>query len=102
METFEVTWLDARETISLDELSRACGMDADALGELVDYGALAPVGLGAQGTLFSAGCIVQLRTVCKLRADYDLDVFTLAMLMGYLGRIAELEGQLRSLRASAA
>jgi len=104
---FEVTWLDSRETVSLGELSRVCGMSADELTELVDYGALVPLvpmeplASNAPGDFFSAGCIVQLRTVCKLRLDFDLDVFTAAILMGYLDRIDTLEQQVRSLQARA-
>ena len=103
----EVTWLDSRETVSLAELSRVCGMSTDELNELVDYGALVPVApvaalaLSAPGSFFSAGCIVQLRTACKLRLDFDLDVFTAAILMGYLDRIDGLERQVRSLQAAA-
>lgn len=96
----EVIWLDSRETVSLSELSRACGLSADELAELVEYGALVPLESSAQGDFFSAGCIVQLRTVCKLRLDFDLDVFTVAVLMDYLGRIDELERLVRSLQAT--
>lgn len=95
----EVIWLDSREAVSLAELSRACGMNIDELVELVEYGALAPVQEAGPETLFSATCIVQLRTVSKLRVDFDLDVFTAAVLMGYLDRIDELERELQSLRA---
>ena len=96
----EVTWLDSRETVSLQELSRACGMSEDELAELVDYGALAPLASTAQGSVFSADCIVRVRTVSKLRLDFDLDVFTATVLMGYLDRIEDLERQVRSLRAT--
>ena len=51
---FEVTWLDTRETVSLAELSRVCGMSQEELVELVEYGALAPVESNAQGGNFSA------------------------------------------------
>jgi chaperone modulatory protein CbpM len=95
----EVSWLDSRETVSIAELSRACGMGMDELAELVDYGALAPLGEDPEGSRFSAACIVQLRTVGKLRVDFDLDVFTVAVLMGYLDRIEELEREVRSLQA---
>lgn len=98
---FDVTWLDSRETVGLAELSRACGMSPDELCELVDYGALVPLAPATPGNLFSAGCIVQLRTVSKLRLDFDLDLFTAAVLMGYLERIDALERQVRSLQAMA-
>ena len=96
----EMTWLDSRETVNLAELSRVSGMSADELTELIDYGALAPLESNVAGSLFSAECIVQLRTVCQLRLDFDLDVFTAAILMGYLERIEQLERQVRSLQAT--
>ena len=98
---FDVSWLDSRETVGLAELSRACGMSPDELCELVDYGALVPLASATPGSLFSAGCIVQLRTVGKLRLDFDLDVFTAAVLLGYLERIDTLERQVRTLQATA-
>ena len=95
----EVTWLDASETVNLVDLSHISGMSASELGELVEYGALSPLESNAQGCIFSAVCIVPLRTVCKLRLDFDLDVFTVAVLMGYLERIDALELQVRSLQS---
>lgn len=80
--SFELTWLDAREAVSVSELSLACGMSGDELAELVDYGALIPLGPNRTEHLFSAECVPQLRTVGKLRLDFDLDVFTVALLMG--------------------
>lgn len=100
MDTYEVTWLDSRETVSIAELSRACGMTLDELAELVDYGALVPLEAHAPERIFNADRVVQLRTVGKLRLDFDLDVFTVAVLIGYLDRIDELERQVRSLRAT--
>ncbi len=95
----EMTWLDARDTVSIAELSRVSGMNPEELAEMVEYGALAPLEANPQEGVFSAGCIVPLRTVCKLRVAFDLDVFTVAILMGYLGRIDELERQVCSLQA---
>ena len=96
---FEIAWLDGRETIGLSDLSRACGLDTDELIELVDYGALVPLDADPHGQVFSAECVVQLRTAGKLRLDFDLDVFTVAILMGYLSRIDALERHVRSLEA---
>jgi chaperone modulatory protein CbpM len=93
----EVAWLDARETISLAELSRTCGLSAQDLGELIDYGAIVPI--RGSTTLFSAECVVPLRTAGRMRQDFDLDLFTVSLLLGYLQRIAHLEQQLRGLQA---
>lgn len=93
------TWLDASETISLSELSRACQISIGDLDELIEYGALAPIEREADELVLSAACAPALRTACKLRKDYDLDLFTVALLMDYLNRIERLEREIRSLHA---
>ena len=95
----EVGWLDARETLTTAELARACGLTASELDELVEYGALTPVEPQPSQRVFSAECVVPLRTAGRLRLDFDLDLFAVAILLGYLNRIEELEREVKSLRA---
>lgn len=95
----EWMWLDDRDTVSLAELSRACGMSPAEVDELVEYGVLQPLEPDRQKRLFSAQSITQLRTAGRLRQDFDLDLFAVAMLLGYLDRIEALERQVRSLKA---
>jgi chaperone modulatory protein CbpM len=92
-------WLDASQTVSLTELSRMCGLRADELDELVEYGALSPAVPQRADLLFSAGYIVPLRTAGKLRRDYDMDLFSVAVLLDFLGRIDALERQVKRLQA---
>lgn len=96
----EVAWLDARETVSRAELARACGLTEAELAELMEYGALrAAEGGSAAQPLFSADCVPALRRAGRLRRDFDLDLFAVALLLEYLNRIDLLERQLRSLQA---
>lgn len=98
----ESTWLDARETLSLSDLSSVCALSVEDLVELVDYGALvplAPVAPDPSARQFSAQCVTQLRAACQLRVDYDLDLFSVAMLIGYLTRIESLEREVGRLQA---
>ena len=95
----EWNWLDASETISAAELSRACGLSDAELQELVGYGAVQPLQSGQGGSMFSAGCVLTLRHACQLRRDFDLDLFTVALLSEYLDRIEALQRELRTLRA---
>lgn len=97
-QVFDVAWLDAREVISLAELARICALSPAELDELVDYGALVPVQEARQERLFSAECVMPLRTAGKLRQDFDLDLFTVGLLLGYLNRIEALERQVRTLK----
>lgn len=97
--TTECFSLDARASISLGELADCCGLTVLELDELVDYKALAPLDAAASELVFSAHWVVPLRTAARLRLDFDLDVFTLAMVLGQLERIAQLEQQVQSLQA---
>ncbi|GAB3478577.1 chaperone modulator CbpM [Polaromonas eurypsychrophila] len=95
----EWMWLDERETVSLTELCSVCEISATELNELIEYGALVPLEADRPAQIFSAHSITQLRTAVKLRADFDLDLFAVAMLLGYLNRIEALERQVRSLQS---
>ena len=98
-QSLEYTWLDARETVTISDLSRACGLSAAELDELVEYGALRPLEQHRVERLFSAEYVMPLRSVGRLRMDFDLDLFTVALLFGYLNRIEALERQVQSLQA---
>jgi chaperone modulatory protein CbpM len=95
----EWMWLDERDAVTVNELSQVSGFGPAEVDELVEYGALPPLPVDRQERLFSAQCITQLRTASKLRLDFDLDLFTVAMLLGYLNRIEALERQVRGLQA---
>lgn len=95
----DVAWLDAREAVTLAELAQICALSVDELDELMDYGALVPMKDVRQEHLFSAECVMPLRMAGKLRQDFDLDLFTVGLLLGYLNRIETLERQVQSLQA---
>ncbi|MDP3135094.1 MAG: chaperone modulator CbpM [Burkholderiaceae bacterium] len=86
-------------TVDIIELSRASGLSWDDLQELVEYSALVPLSASEQDLLFSASCVVSVRTVARLRADFDLDLFTAGMLLGYIEQIRGLECTVRALQA---
>ena len=93
-------WLDAQKRFDQAELAHMCSLSMAELDELVEYGALVPFadeGTGARQ--FSGSWVPPLREAARLRAHYDLDLFTVSLLLGYLQRIAHLEQQVRSLQA---
>jgi chaperone modulatory protein CbpM len=93
-------WLDAGRPISAAELAPLCGLSEAELDELVDYGSLAPWEQAPQRA-FSAACLPSLREAARLGLRFDLDLFTVGLLFGYLERIVELEHQLQAARAHA-
>jgi len=95
----EAAWQDSRESLTKEELSAASGLGTAELDELVDYGSLVPLQDGASPERkFSAVCVAPLRTATRLRADFDLDLFTMSLVLGYLHRIEVLEREVAALR----
>jgi chaperone modulatory protein CbpM len=90
---------DIHETITLNELAECCGMSPQELDELVDYSALVPEACVTSERIFSAHWVAPLRSAAKLRFDFDLDLFTVALVLGNLNRIEILERQVQSLLA---
>jgi chaperone modulatory protein CbpM len=91
-------------SLNLMELSSECGISAPELTELVEYGALAPLpelNDSPSERHFNPACVAALCTAGKLRRDFDLDLFAIAFLLGYLLRIEALEEQLDRARAAA-
>lgn len=120
----EIEWPETTHTITLHHLADACGLGTAELDELVEYGALQPLptldadanpdpspttdGNGNTQTsdtqatddsqpcirLFSAAFIAPLKVAGRLRRDFDLDLFSVGLLLEYLCRIDMLEHQL--------
>ncbi|HEY0822785.1 MAG TPA: chaperone modulator CbpM [Ramlibacter sp.] len=96
----DLHWLDAHRRIDQAELAHMCSLTVTEVDELVEYGALVPLAAeGGSTRQFSAACVGPLREAVRLRGHYDLDVFTVSLLLGYLQRIEHLEHQLRTLQA---
>ena len=98
-ENLECLDLDGASIIPLGELAACCGMTVEELDELVDYNALLPSPGDLTQRVFSVQWVSPLRTAAKLRLDFDLDIFTVAMVLGHLDRIAKLERQVQTLQA---
>lgn len=102
LQNVEWLWLDEVQSVTLPELARVCGISTDDVDELVEYGALQPLQTGPSEEdlrLFSADCVTRMRTASKLRLDFDLDLFAVALLLDHIQRIETLEQQVRSLQA---
>jgi chaperone modulatory protein CbpM len=110
VELTEAQWLDEQAGISIEELAELSGLSPEFLRELVEYGALVPINAQAHITAevpinveltqwrFTADCVVAVRTVSRLREDFDLDANALSVALKLIERIHGLEAQLQELR----
>lgn len=80
--------------MSTAEFASTAGLTEADVRELQDYQLIAPHELDLRMAL-------ALREAVRLRSDFDLDLFTIGLLAGYIRRIRELELQLQNQRAQA-
>ena len=104
VELTDAQWLSERAEVSFEELAELSGLSPELLRELVDYGALVPVRAQAPADAqpaqwsFTAECVVAVRSVSRLREDFDLDANALSVALTLIERIHALKGELRDLR----
>lgn len=99
MKRQQIDWIgmDAGQAVGAMELSQASGLSCADVQELVEYGALVPLST-TQGLTFSPSCLVPVQAVARLRSDFDLDLFTVGMLLGYIEKISALEDRVQDLQ----
>jgi hypothetical protein len=92
--------------IEFNEMAVRCELAHDELHELLEYGVLPVLHMNSAGLCFPVNCIHWVQRAVRIRRDYDLDLFGMAVVMRYEHRIDELQetnSQLRTLlRATAA
>jgi len=102
IEHSELLWLDEDHQVTLHELIELSGLSPEELHQLVESGALTPSNptadsLTADNWLFSSHCIVSIRTLSRLKHDFELEPNAFALTLVFLERIRTLEFQLRGL-----
>jgi len=95
----EVQWLESHPDIGLSDLSELSGLPEDELRALLDFGVLEPVDAQAREPRFRAEYIVTARRASRLRADLDLNIEGLALVLKLMAQMQALEAQLHALRA---
>ncbi len=98
----ELMWLDEHHEVSFDELIELSGLSQEELHHLVEIGALTPNNptednLTSNAWRFSGHCVVSIRTLSRLKHDFELEQNALGLMLVFLERIRTLEFQLRSL-----
>ena len=93
----EFIWLDERHEISIHELVKSSKLSLEEICLLVEAGALIPNNPDENIWHFSSYCVISIRTLSRLKRDFELEPNALALTFIFLERIRMLESQLRSL-----
>lgn len=117
MESSELIWLDEHHEVSMLELVELSGLTAQDLQHLVEIGALIPNNLAASDLVpndlvpskpsvddltiselrFSSHTLVSIRTLSRLKSDFELEQHALGLMLVFLERIRHLELKLNSI-----
>lgn len=90
--------LDEWQMLPLDEVAQACELTTVEVRELVEFGVVEPVAHQGRDCL-RGDRLAPLRRAAALRRDFELDLFAMGLLVGYLERIEALEREVSGLRA---
>jgi chaperone modulatory protein CbpM len=95
----ELVWLDHHHEVSLEELSELSGLAEVELRQLVDSGALIPINPDEERWNFSGHCVVSIRTLSRLKRDFELEPNAFALTLVFLERIRMLELRVQDLNS---
>ena len=82
---------------SLDQLSRATGLELHEIRDLVEFGVFEPGGGSPDRWAFSGNTVVLARTAHRLRSHFEVNTAGLALALTYLQQIDELKAYIRLL-----
>ena len=92
-------WLDEHYEFSLAELAELSGVSQAELRVWVDEGVLVPVDPKAEPWSFGADRLMTVRVAHRLREDFELEPYGVALVVTLLERIHALEAEVCGLRA---
>ena len=97
--------LDEQTELSLNDLSYACCSSAEWIIQLVEEGAIEPVGHKTHGTQktpwrFSARSLQQAQTAMRLQQDLNINIAGVALVLELLQEIENLQAELELYKAN--
>lgn len=89
-----VILIDEETELSLNDLCKACSSSAEWIIELVEEGALEPIGYQQTQWRFSGSNLQRARTAMRLQRDLGLNLAGIALALDLLEKIDTLESRL--------
>ena len=86
--------IDEEIELSLNDLCKACSSSAEWIIELVEEGALEPIGYQQTQWRFSGNNLQRARTAMRLQRDLGLNLAGIALALDLLEKIETLESRL--------
>jgi chaperone modulatory protein CbpM len=95
-ELVTATLVDDEQLLTLADLCRACGVHAEVIADMVDYGIIEPCGESTGRRQFSGGCLWRVTTVVRLQRDLEVNLAGAALALDLLEELRDLRRQIKS------
>lgn len=89
--------IEETKLYTLSELCEICGIHADMIVEMVEYGIIEPMGESQQQWLFAEPALVRTKTALRLQKDLQINLSGLALVLDLLEEVDELRDKVNSL-----
>ena len=87
--------LDDTIELTLIEITEACSLSTEQIGELVEEGVLEPIGEEPTNWRFRGTCLNKARVAMRLQKDLGLNLAGVALALDLLSEIETLRSRLR-------
>lgn len=88
--------IDDGQLFTLADLCRSCGVHAEMISEMVEYGIIEPQGESVAKWQFTGGCLWRVTTVVRLQRDLEVNLAGAALALDLLEEVRELRRQLKA------
>jgi chaperone modulatory protein CbpM len=96
IEVLTGTLIEDDSLFTLAELCRSCGVHAEVIADMIEYGIIEPSGDTATQWRFAGGCLWRVTTVVRLQRDLDLNMAGAALALDLIEEVRELRRQLKA------
>ena len=95
--TLDITG-ESESVFSLSEICERCGLHAELITEMVEYGIVAPIEPAQQRWQFTTAALLRLRRAQRLQRDLELNLPGLALSLELLDEIESLRSEMTALK----
>jgi chaperone modulatory protein CbpM len=92
-------WLKDTDLYSSEQLAEISGLSMEEIADLIECGIITPVDAFVQSKNFQLRAVIIARTARRLRDDFQLDRYGMALALALLRRIDALEAELEAARS---
>ena len=96
LEIMTGTLIEDDKLFTLADLCRSCGVHAEVISDMVEFGIIEPQGESAAKWQFSGGCLWRVTTVVRLQRDLEVNLAGAALALDLIEEVRELRRQLKA------